>query len=1784
MTPPGTDILNSATVNYIDGGGNPVAANSNIDVVTTEVAPTPSGLELLHYAPGVSGAVAHPATGPPLCSTSGTATGPFAAGPPVLDGGGNPIDWSNPVELLGAGALRTGEALFVRVVDHDQNLDAAAVETILVTLFSSGDQEVLQLFETAVDSGEFIGALMLAAPPAAGGDCRLSAASGDTVTGRYADAADAGDVSSDAELVDPLGLVFDTATGSPVDGATVTLIDAGTGAPAQVFGDDGVSSFPATITSGGSTSDSGGTSYNFPPGGFRFPQVAPGQYQLDVAPPAGFAFPSAVPDALLQALPTAPFALGLGSRGEVFSVLVGPPVQIDVPIDAGAGGGLLLTKAAGKTQIQVGEHLQYSLRLSNDVTAPATGALTLTDRLPPGFRYESGSLRVNGSAFEPRQSPDGETLTLALPELAAGGQHEVSYVARVGAGAPSGGAVNRAQAVGDAGVASNEAAASVEVLEDVLLERSFLVGRVMEGDCGDPVSQSHTGVAGVRVLLENGTYAITDAEGRFHFAALSADTHVVQLDTSTIPTGYELAPCPGNTSATNGFSRFVEPLQGSLWRTDFYLRPIPRAAPSLHQRFTGSRRGDAIRYRLRVEAEGTRFEWASATVVLPAGARYAAGSADFEGKKLIPEVAGEALTFRLGDIEPGESSELSFAAELNRGRAGPLVARAFVRAQSALGGGGAVQTPESELKLEVAETAQRSTAEAPRQSVALELPPAVELDAAGAETATPDPPHLHYDEAWLEGVAPDNRWLYPKPDFNPPIPSVHIGLQHDPALRVRLYLNGELVSPLNFEGRQQNTARTVALSRWRGVDLREGPNRFTALLEDGEGRLVERIARHIHYSGPPVSVELASEGSHLIADGRETPVLAVRLRDAWGQPVRPGTSGTYLIDPPYQSEDAYRAERERPLEGMDFAAPSYQVGEDGVARLRLHPTSVVGEARARFRFLEEGKREREQDVVAWLQPGEREWVLVALATGTVGHFEASGSDLGREAADRAAGTFREGRVAFYAKGMVKGSWLLTAAFDSQAQRSRIGDRLMQSLDPDEHYTLYGDTTEQGYDAPTSDRLYLKVERERFYALYGDYETGLEDAELSRYARTLTGVKTEYRGKHLRWNGFATESDQMFVRDEIQGQGTSGLYRLTRQHLVINSETVVFETRDRFRNDRVIATQTLVRHQDYNIDYYDGTLYFRLPVPSRDEQMNPIFIVVNYEVDGGSAQYSGGGRAAVAFLDDSVEVGVSGLHEDNGGRESNLLGADATLRLGPATELRGEFATSESSDFDGDLRGDAWLVEFDHRGDRWDLGAHAREQQGGFGVGQQSAVQSGLRSFGVEADRRLTDDWTLRSSAFHQENLDSDEIRTVMGSVLEYSTQRYEVRGGGRYAGSDTADGSSSAGQLVAGGRYNLLGNRLGLRADGEWAVGGEDRYGEFPDRVLVGTDYRVTDAVSVFADQEFTWGDAQNTQDTRVGLQANPWSGGTVTSSVQQSARESGPRTFANLGLHQRWSLTPAWGLDFSVDRSHTLRNPGNTPFDSAAVPPSGAATEDFTALSLGSAYHEGPLSSTGRLEARFGDTENRYGVLLGALRDRGENTSYASRVNFFLSDPQTGADQIELETTLSFAHRPLDSRWITLNRLDIDFLRSAGFDAAFETIRVVNHLKLNQKWDHRTQVAWQYSAKYVLDTIDGDRYGSFGNMFGVEARRDLNPNWDVALLGRALQSGEMGTFDLSYGVSVGRRLYDNLWVSLGYNFAGFYDEEFSASEYTTRGPFVRVRAKFDQTTVRSLLQRFTDR
>ncbi len=97
------------------------------------------------------------------------------------------------------------------------------------------------------------------------------------------------------------------------------------------------------------------------------------------------------------------------------------------------------------------------------------------------------------------------------------------------------------------------------------------MGRVVEGDCASPTQQLQ-GVAGVRVYLEDGRYSVTDDEGKYHFEDVAPGSHVVQMDTVTIPDTHQLAGCVGHVrNAGRAYSQFVDVRGGALWRSDFVL-------------------------------------------------------------------------------------------------------------------------------------------------------------------------------------------------------------------------------------------------------------------------------------------------------------------------------------------------------------------------------------------------------------------------------------------------------------------------------------------------------------------------------------------------------------------------------------------------------------------------------------------------------------------------------------------------------------------------------------------------------------------------------------------------------------------------------------------------------------------------------------------------------------------------------------------------------------------------------------------------------------------------------------------------------------------------------------------------------------------------------------------------------------------------------------------------------------------------------------------------------------
>jgi uncharacterized repeat protein (TIGR01451 family) len=1896
--PPGTPISNRAEVRFTVTSGLTTIYSNAVDVV---VAPPPSraALTLLRSdssgAPDVASAT--------QCVSSG-ATVPL---PPPYSSSGQPLPLGLPLPLGAAVIVHGGEAVFLELVDADRNRDSGLVDTVEVTVGAqSGDSETLVLAETAADSGRFLGYVQTRAGAAAAGDCVLDVQRDGDLTARYVDALDATDVATDAALVDPYGVVFDSQTGQPVDGARVRLVAAGSGAPAAVLGDDGVSAYPADVVTGQTVTDSGGTAYSLPPGVFRFPLVAAGDYQLVVEPPDGYRAPSTVPEPRLQTLPGAPYALTPASFGSVTTIAGEIPQAIDIPLDP-ATGALFLDKRSGLDVAAIGDFVPYTVTVRNVTAGAPLTNVVVTDFLPPGMRYQPGSARLEGvTPLEPEIGADGLTLTFRVPDLAAQRSATLRYVGVVATGAAGATLVNRAIARADDGSESNAASASVLLREELFLSSTLLLGRVRAGTCAAS-GDGTDGVAGVRVYLEDGRYAVTDDEGKYHFEGVTPGSHVVQLDPITLPADVEPLHCGYRVrSAGNALSQFVDMRGGALGTADFVVGH--RAAPTGDVRFglTTQLGDDRFEHAAAVIASVVPLTEADVVVLLPDTFTYVPGSAARGGVPLAdPAETSGALRFTLGHVDADRPEQVTFSTRATGDPAGDHAVQALLRFTTALGRAertepvanvvhgveavvervrytfsprynaysfaprfGSLQTEVDprdadeldriadewrgmrELTISVVGHSDRTPiaarnrgrfpdnyalsaarAQAVASYLQTALPEArIEVEGRGADepisdgtdadslarnrrveievegvralsvadwrlvTSSAESPLVTTTGA-LDGdgalparppasarpsgiaaalepeidvasVEPGIAMLQPSEGFAPPVPTVHVTIAHLPGQAVRLAVNGRPVDELAFDGTKTNAAKTAALSRWRGVDLADGDNRIVATVVDAAGRETV-LERTVRYGSGAVRAELDAEHSQLTADGRTQPLIALRVYDSAGEPARPGTLGAYRVDPPYRTWWEVETLHDNPLIVDSRREPTFAVEEDGLVRILLEPTTESGTAIVRLRFNER----QEQEIRAWLEPEQRDWILVGLAETTTAYTQLEAA---LEPPDIDEGYSGDGRLAFFAKGRIKGSSLLTIAFDSERDRPLAEDRLFGTIEPDRYYTLYGDAVEQRFEASTTRKLYLKIERRQFAALFGDFETGLTITELSRYSRTLTGLKADFAGERFGVNAFAAENRERYGRDELIGDGTSGPYRLSRAPLVANSDRLRIEVRDRVRSEVVVESRTLTRFIDYSLDYYTGTLTFKQPVSSRDSQFNPVFIIAEYETLLVEAGGTTAGARASARLGDTVELGATLVDEGSLAGGSRLAGTDLTFRPTGALEVRAELAQTTSDHLP---RASAYLAEIEHVTERLDLAAYVREQETGFGVGQQLHTETGTRKVGLDARSALTELWTARGETFRQTNLATGADRELASAEARRETDDATASVGLKRVVDDLPQTGVQESELLSlGGSLDVLRDRVTLRALTEQSLSDSAASLDFPERTALGLDYHLSGATTLFAEIEDAEGELIDSTMTRVGVRSSPWSGSQLQSSVNREFGEYGPRVFANVGLTQAFTVGEAWAMDFGVDRSDTLTGAGAERFNANVPLVSGAMGGDFTATYLGAQYRADVWTITTRLERRDSDSDARRSFTSGFFREPLSGRALSVTTRWLDNETATGKGRI-VDARVSYAFRPSEGRFIVLERLDLVDDERDDLLTSFETARLVNNVNLHWQIGQQLEFGTQIGARYAKSTIEGERYSGWSTLLGFDGRRELTPTLDLGGHATWLSAEAAGTTQRSAGFDVGISATRNVWISIGYNFEGFSDDHFDASRYTAQGPYVRFRMKVDQDSFKDL-------
>lgn len=530
---------------------------------------------------------------PRLEVTSNTVTATVDIAPPHL------TIYNDPGFTNAPHSVDTGDDLYVRVIAPGCQHDLGVREWFEITIHSltSGDAEHYTLVENAPDSGVFDAVEIANTRRVDGPVIPLNEVLelwGEDILVATSD--DCGGIAVDTVLVDPDGVVFDSQTNQPIAGATVRLIDvtgAGNGGnpggDAVVYDFDAVTLLSPTIITGTN-------------GRFQFPFVAASEYRIEVIAPRGYISPSIVP----ADQQPAGRIIHIGSFGDPFPVNEQTgAVTLDIPLDP-IPSGLSVEKRAQRQSAEIGESVGYEIRMRNLSPFPIHG-LNLHDDLPPGFTYLPGSARMGGASVADPAGGKGPSLDFTIPTLPASGESTLTYRVVIGVGALEGDATNRARLTGQfpAPQTSNLASAKIDVQNGVFDDRAYVLGRVF-ADCNrnGTFDADESGLPRVRLYMEDGSFVITDGEGKYSFYGVLPRTHVLKVDATTLPEGVTLAAI-SHRHAGRGDSRFLDVQRGELHRADFATDgcgpALARQLETLRGKTNGSRELDAAKNALRRE-------------------------------------------------------------------------------------------------------------------------------------------------------------------------------------------------------------------------------------------------------------------------------------------------------------------------------------------------------------------------------------------------------------------------------------------------------------------------------------------------------------------------------------------------------------------------------------------------------------------------------------------------------------------------------------------------------------------------------------------------------------------------------------------------------------------------------------------------------------------------------------------------------------------------------------------------------------------------------------------------------------------------------------------------------------------------------------------------------------------------------------------------------------------------------------------------------------------------------
>ncbi|AMN67693.1 DUF11 domain-containing protein [Psychrobacter sp. P11G5] len=1406
---------------------------------------------------------------------------------------------------------------------------------------------------------------------------------------------------------------------------------------------------------------------------------------------------------------------------------------------------LQVKKESDVKTAELGDYVSYTIKVTNDNSVATAYDVQLKDALPRGFDYVSGSLRID-KAQTTEFKADGKYQVLSLGNMGPKTGKEITYRVLVGSSALGGDGINRAIAQGrnenDQVLVSRESQWKIDVSRGVMNTDGIIVGKIYHDINRDGIQQKDNdelGVAGVRIYMENGNYIVTDPEGKYNFYGISAKTHVLKVDRTTLPIGTELI-IQSNRNAGDAGSRFVDLKYGEMHRADFALvGGMADSTERLNQ--------ELITRSKNISTKNDALEQA-----------------------VKSELALEP-DYDLNNDDNVDASGCKSNDELDRG----------IQCDSAI----------------VADMA-NPTAERVNLTV-----------------NTIAPPKQKELEEYLKKVA-NNDVAFINLSSGQQLNSYKqlVQVQAPLGSNFTLYANGKAVSEEKIGKTAEQANQSVTAFDYYAVDFKRGSNTLRGVATDVTGKVISEQTIDIIAPDSLQAINYRTQERLIEADGVSEYQVVISLKDRNNLPYIPSTPitiDTNIGRINLKDSNKDQAGTQFSVDGGELLIPVIAPNAPGKGELIIDTGSSKQVIPLQF--------------TAKLRP----LIAVGIVEGAI-----SLKDFDSGSITDAQGAFEEelhefaggddysatGRAAMFLKGKVRGDYLLTLAYDSDKK----GERLFRDIDPGEYYPVYGDSSAKGFDAQSTSKLYIRLDKGRSFAMYGDLKTQVDNDDgikLGKYSRTLTGIKAQFEDTDTRITTFLAETSSSQRVNETRGLGISGPYPLAGDFDAVleNSETIEVITRDANNPGLIISRETLTRFADYEIDPISRSLYLKAPIASQDIDGNPIYLRVTVEVDEGGENYWVGGVAAKQQLTDKISVGGSYINSDDPLNKEQLASINSVIKFNNKLNLVAEYAKNKAENpnyepsnqinaelLEGDnAEGDALRIELNYDDkNRTRAKAYYNKADEGFVTGA-SPLTAGRTESGVEVTHKLknkttalkfegirTKDHTTEASREGiQASIEQRLSQNIVGEIgLRYYKQEATAASRNTQAATDVINtdivdedekpifNDSLINQSALNGVNTLEKDIEGMTARARitarlpklnkalvfaeyeqdidhsarnaTSIGGETPLGN------LGRLYARHDLINSLSGS-YGLDDTDERQRTVVGFDATYMKDGKVYSEYRARDAISAREAEAAIGLKNKWYVQEGLTLNTLFERVESLEGEKDSTATAVGFGVEYLAKEDYKA--------------SGRLEKRWGDTSD---TLLGSA---GIAYRYTDDITLLAKDIYSRVDYDDGHRTinrfqLGAAYRDYDSNQLDMlakleYRLDDN---STGTDP-YQKDSLIWSWSGNYHPTRPLTLSGHYAGKYNQYEADNLESENTAHAAYVRGLYDISERWDIGLQAGTYWNNQANDLAYMLGAEVGYSPMTNLWLSLGYNFMGFEDEDIAYDDSTQEGAYFRLRFKFDE-------------